>query len=302
MAAQAMHTASEDDTALVIPTGVPGMRLETDNQPRTAAATEDETLHTPLGVIQMVDLHAGTIKLKLSKTAVAAHAPPPQWKCKYKLSNHSPSHHPSRPGRVVSISDAIASRSPHPGLPLSTPPRHVFSTGEATEDDVEAGDLSDLTHSIAGDSVCSDADSGAEEPVVAAAARNQKRAPKILAIGDPARHRHSKRNAEPEVGNFGLFFGNWGTRATTASKAISKRRRDVADRQILKCPGQVGIVAEATQQLEDLLQRPAVPGITGKPGVEGRNTFEYYVVRGSEEKAILVAARKDNTSGLECLK
>jgi hypothetical protein len=169
---------------------------------------------------------------------------------------------------------------------------------EVTPVPSEASEASDAeddpTSSIAGDSVATS--SGAETDEVLA--------PKIRVQGVPncRRGESSWRNEEPEVGNFGLFVGNWGLRGTLADNRQKQLRRDTHDRQILKSPAQVIVLCEATAAVEDLLKRPAVPGAIGAKGLEGRNTFEHWVVRGQEpQAAVLIAARKDNTSFLQLL-
>jgi hypothetical protein len=147
--------------------------------------------------------------------------------------------------------------------------------------------------SIAGDTVATS--SGAETELVA---------PTIRVQGDPNRSRgeSSWRNEEPEVGNFGLFVGNWGLRGTLGDNRQKQLRRDTHDRQILKSPAQVIVLCEATAAVGDLLQKSAVAGTPGVKGLEGRNTFEHWVVRGEEpQAAVLIAARKDNTTFLELL-
>ena len=56
----------------------------------------------------------------------------------------------------------------------------------------------------------------AGDSAVAAARRQQRRAPvaPVHGVAPPREHRPGKHNKEPEVGNFGLFFGNWGLRGT----------------------------------------------------------------------------------------
>ena len=170
------------------------------------------------------------------------------------------------------------------------------------EDDPES-----IASSIAGDTVASS--SGAEtdaEPTEERVLfrRVKVAAPTVRAQGDPNRSRggSSWRNEEPEVGNFGLFSGNWGIRGTLADEKQKQLRRDTHDRQILKSPAQVIVLCEATAAVEALLQKPAVAGTPGAKGLEGRNTFEHWVVRGAEpESAVLIAARKDNTTFLELL-
>jgi hypothetical protein len=104
-------------------------------------------------------------------------------------------------------------------------------------------------------------------------------------------------NEEPEVGNVGVFTGSWGERSSIGAD-IKQARRDAHDRQIMKCPGQVMVLCEATAAVESLLQRPAVAGDEGGVGLAGRNTFEWLVHRGSEKSSILIAARKDTSSAV----
>ena len=62
------------------------------------------------------------------------------------------------------------------------------------------------------------------------------------------------------------------------------------------------ILCEAAPLVEELLQQPAVAGTPGALGLDGRDTFENWVVRGKEpESAVLIAARKDTCSFLEYL-
>ena len=165
---------------------------------------------------------------------------------------------------------------------------------------------SEACSSVAGDTIASsDAERG-ESSTAAAERRAQLRAPLSPTQGDPNRRKQSSRyNSDWEVGNFGLFFGNWGKRA--ALKDTTKRaRRARHDVQILKCSGQVIILAEANAATEELLKFGDPPAaVAGSPvtsRLDKRETREHWVVRGNEESAILIAARKDNTSSLECLR
>ena len=58
--------------------------------------------------------------------------------------------------------------------------------------------------------------------------------------------RSSRWNKEPEVGNFGLMFGNWGKRqednSNKSSQAAPRRMHENADRQILKKPCACGVL------------------------------------------------------------
>jgi hypothetical protein len=86
------------------------------------------------------------------------------------------------------------------------------ATLRTVADDLESDNASDAGgRSIAGDTVDSDADDEASGPAVA-----RRLAPTGLVQGNPERHPSSRHNSDPEVGNFGLFFGNWGVRGTVA--------------------------------------------------------------------------------------
>jgi hypothetical protein len=102
--------------------------------------------------------------------------------------------------------------------------------------------------SIAGDTA-SDTDVDAGDSAVAAARRQQRRAPvaPVHGVAPPREHRSGKHNKEPEVGNIGLFFGNWGLRGTLGGSDAQALRIHTQDRQILKSPGQVVIIAEASE-------------------------------------------------------
>ena len=58
------------------------------------------------------------------------------------------------------------------------------------------------------------------------------------------------------MGNFGLYFGNWGTRATLAQKELQRRRREAHAKQVLCSPAQIVILCEATEGIEERLKEP----------------------------------------------
>ena len=60
------------------------------------------------------------------------------------------------------------------------------------------------------------------------------------------------------------------------------------------------VVVESSRELEALLKQPPVQGSYEK-GLDGRSTHGHWVVRGREESAVLIAARKDIAYSLECL-
>ena len=105
------------------------------------------------------------------------------------------------------------------------------------------------------------------------------------------------------MGNIGIFFGNWGQRATLKAEPTKRRRSETSDRQIMRCPAQIIILAEANESVEDVLMSP--PRVAEKPGacgLSGRPSFEHWVVRGNEEEAaVLIAARKDNCTHVHLL-
>ena len=157
-----------------------------------------------------------------------------------------------------------------------------------------------------GDSVASSSASSAavaEDPTAAEERRQARVAPKVSRHLDPHRSRgpSSRWNAEPEVGNFGLFLGNWGNRGSV-SKNAGRSKRERHDKQILRNLAQVTVLCEASPAVETLLQGTAVAGSSGEPGLEGRQTFEHWVIRGNEEEnALLIAARTDTSDMLELL-
>ena len=179
------------------------------------------------------------------------------------------------------------------------------SSSEPAEDDEAPEDETDTDsdtagQSIAGDTVASasDADGNAED---IANLRQERLAPKTPIEGTPQRGRSSARNKYWEVGNFGLFFGNWGMRGTVLGPGEQNKRRDTQDRQILKCPAMVLVLVEASRKIEDLLRQPPKPGSAVAVGLDRRSTHEHFVQRGEENSVVLVAVRKDVANSLECL-
>ena len=116
----------------------------------------------------------------------------------------------------------------------------------------------------------------------------------------------SSWNKEWEVGNTGVFFGNWGTRATVSNGHVKKLRQQIHDKQILKAPGNVVGLCEATESVKLMMEEPPnedeIPTHrSGGTSLDKRPNKAYWVVRGDEEKALLIASRKDSTTGVECL-
>ena len=110
---------------------------------------------------------------------------------------------------------------------------------------------------------------------------------------DRIRAGSSQWNEEPEVGNCGLYFGNWGTTSEKGTRK-NKKRRETQLKQITKNPGNVMVVLESTKGMELALKQPAVAGQPSATGVAARPTFQYFVQRGKEAEAgVLIAARTD---------
>ena len=154
--------------------------------------------------------------------------------------------------------------------------------------------------SIPGDSVVG-SDTDMEERVERKRAYAQ---PNVAFHGDGcSRGESSIYNEEPEVGNIGFFFGNWGTRASVDSAEIKRKRSETSARQIMRCPAQIIILAEASEHCEEVLKSPPLEAeVPGAKGLLGRQSFEHFVIRGDEDLgAVLIAARKDNCTYVELL-
>ena len=99
-------------------------------------------------------------------------------------------------------------------------------------------------------------------------------------------------------------MGNWGTRGTTGRTRL---RRQLFDRQVTKAPAHVVVLAEATKDVQRLLETPyevAEPDNLRDPHsrVQQRPMREHFVVRGAEaECALPIAVRTDVADRLECL-
>ena len=218
-----------------------------------------------------------------------------------------------------------------PSAAVESNPRRSSSSRRADDPETDGHATTDGEFSNAGDTACSDtgSDSSAAAPIgdavadweVASVERQinsdwrackrrqaqQRVAPKTPFQGERV---SSTRNACNEVGNFGLFFGNWGARGSTVLGPAG-RKTVLQDRQILKSPGQVMVIAESSRLHEDMLKQlpqAALPDdpqsrLEGSPTkLAARSTCEWFVQRGNEEKnAVMIASRTDVTSSLVCL-
>ena len=107
--------------------------------------------------------------------------------------------------------------------------------------------LASASQSIVGEELRDDAASAAVGECEAA-----------VAVVETARRGPSAAtNAIFEVGNCGLFLGNWGERATLQDSEAKKKRREAHDRQIMKGPAQMIVLLEANAAVADLLRRDA---------------------------------------------
>ena len=216
-------------------------------------------------------LHAPGLDIPQYQTAVADHAAP-------AVADHAAPVHQVRFQQQTSANSAVADDE---------------SGVEPEDDSRSVGSIS----SVAGDTADSETST---DPAVAAKLRQLRRAPRTPMQGP--RPVSSWANSEPEVGNFGLMFCNWGERATLAGQAHQRHQRAVADRQLLKSPAAVVVVAEASAQVEELLTAPPEdldPHTESK--LHSRSTHEHWVRRGNEKSSVLVAARKDVTHGVDVL-
>ena len=119
-------------------------------------------------------------------------------------------------------------------------------------------DHSDAESSITGDTVASNASCDEGLPASFVAAWNPFTTFGVdiwsaQSNSDPEVRRSAFSNSEPEVGNFGLFFGHWGSRANYHCRREETEVHDNADHIILKCPAQIVCLAEATLEVENAL-------------------------------------------------
>ena len=170
----------------------------------------------------------------------------------------------------------------------SCPSGECDSVGASTEDDMERGDLTAV-----------------------AARRQQNAQPKARVVGDLHEYKPpAARNSMPEVGNIAMMVGNWGQRSADGG-GDTALNREAHDRQVMGSPAQIMILLEASDAVVAMLEhepefvfdRPQSrpPGRAAYGNVKTRDWYEHYVVIGKEQdKPILMAARKNNCTGIEC--
>ena len=119
------------------------------------------------------------------------------------------------------------------------------------------------------------------------------------AVAERTTPREHHLNEAPQVGNFGLYFGNWGKRPTAENNFP---KRENIDAQIRKNPGQVIILTEAEAEIAEYLRLTAVAEtpdlIEGNEDAEGlakRPQYRHYVEQGAD---LLIAARTNSWAGV----
>ena len=73
------------------------------------------------------------------------------------------------------------------------------------------------------------------------------------------------------MGNLGVYFGNWGTRATLKDGKAKRDRTERADKQVVCTPAQIIMLCEANEQVETNLR---LPNKTAVAGCEGESEDE----------------------------
>ena len=96
-------------------------------------------------------------------------------------------------------------------------------------------------------------------------------------------------NDRSDVGNIGWMFGNWGARARDEGVQTN------IDLQIKRSPAQIIGLTECEALTEDILKQAAVAADPNAAAgsLRARPGFEYWTVRGDEEKSNMLAVRKN---------
>ena len=101
-------------------------------------------------------------------------------------------------------------------------------------------------------------------------------------------------NNRPDVGNLGMMFGNWGGRSK------DRGMQEAIDVSIKHGPAQLVGLCECEQATQDMLEAPAVAGEPFGAGLKARPGYEFWTVRGNEEKSNLLGIRKIQESCRRC--
>ena len=173
----------------------------------------------------------------------------------------------------------------------------------SSEDSDEASDYHGP--SIAGDTVVGSevSDCDGDETEIRDGQPEQRGEPEMQTSLNYERHESAPCNRQWEVGNFGLYLGNWGERGCkNIKKSKQQERTEASDRQIRKNPGMVVVLVEATKEIQDLLEKPAEEADDPMgEGLAGRSTNQYRTCRTKEKSGVLIAARTNNTWSLQWL-
>ena len=189
-------------------------------------------------------------------------------------------------------------------------PQEGRSAELAQEDDNEtfASDDESYECETVGSATENDLANGQE--IAVAARRKANAQPTRRVVGEMRRPTASaQRNKKTEVGNVALMVGNWGERSNRNGVC---KNREAHDRQVMGSPAQILVLFEATdavavmlqQQPQHVYDRPQSrrwgPAPAGNVAV--RDWHEHLVIMGRCAKnPILMAARKNNCQGMECL-
>ena len=156
--------------------------------------------------------------------------------------------------------------------------------------------------SVPGDSEASDTDLSSDERSWAPVRRGRKPCQVPAIDGEPefTGPRSTHWNNRPQVGNCGIFFGNWGQRNRQMQGGVQGN----IDAQIKKNPCTIIGLTECEAETEQLLRASAVADDrpweeTGT--LEDRPAWQYYTLRGDEKVSCLLGCRTTQCAGIESL-
>ena len=180
-------------------------------------------------------------------------------------------------------------------------------------DDLSEPNCDDDDGSVSGDTAGTRTDAEIEggDLSAVAARRTEMAQPTKRVVGDLHPYNEpAERNKRKDVGNFGLFMGNWGQRSE--KKAASCAQRDLHDSNVMGSPGMIIVLFEATTAVAAMLEREP-SHVPDRPpprhnekaplgNMSARAWFEHLVCMGEESKgAILMAVRKNVCENIECV-
>ena len=112
--------------------------------------------------------------------------------------------------------------------------------------------------------------------------------PEPAVAGPAARKRSDVLNDREDVGNIGMMFGNWGSRAN------NPRVQEGIDLQMKHGPANIIGLCEAEEETREVLQSAAVAADERADDLRNRQGQSYYCIRGNEAKSNMLAVRADN--------